>query len=80
LNTSAVIPSARGPAQAVYVVCAKQMLQEETRAKMIGCIIFDKMALIESFIKTRFPRVGWLQATIHLLKKGFTSESHRRLA
>jgi hypothetical protein len=58
VNTSAVIPSARGPAQAVYVVCAKQMLQEETRAKMIGCTIFDKIALIESFLDTHSPRVG----------------------
>ena len=58
LNTSAVVLSARGPAQAVDVKCVKQMLQEETRAKMIGCTIFDKMALIESFIETYFPRVG----------------------
>ncbi len=58
LNTSAVILSARGPAQAVCVVCAKQMLQEETRAKMIGCTIFDEMALIESFIEAHLPRVG----------------------
>jgi hypothetical protein len=27
-------------------------------AKMIGSTIFDKMALIESFIKTHFKRVG----------------------